>query len=340
MDSTATSSEVIRKSFPWQTFGINWRQKRSRLQLAVGSFIEKYRNQICILDFDEDTGCMTDVVTLEHPYPASKIIWMPDLNEQYEAELIATTGDFLRIWSVAPGKLTQQCVLNNSKSRDLSPPVTSFDWCEANPKYIVASSVDTTCTVWDLEVGVASFEIKYGVNLQLEAHDQEVYDVAFQPGSEKLFASVSGDKSLRLFDRSDLKRSRILYKDPNPLLRCCWNQEGDNNLISVFGMEDQAAKILDLRYTKTPVVVLGGKEGHTKCLNSMAWAPNSACHIITAADDCQALIWDISAETSSVAIEPVLKYSAQSTINQVMWSKVNPEWVAISCANTVEILRV
>lgn len=29
------------------------------------------------------------------------------------------------------------------------------------------------------------------------------------------------------------------------------------------------------------------------CVNSVAWAPHSACHICTCGDDRQALIWDL-----------------------------------------------
>ena len=40
-----------------------------------------------------------------------------------------------------------------------------------------------------------------------------------------------------------------------------------------------------------PVAELGG---HTQCVNTIAWAPHSSCHICTGGDDAQALIWDLS----------------------------------------------
>ena len=33
---------------------------------------------------------------------------------------------------------------------------------------------------------------------------------------------------------------------------------------------------------------------HTAPVNTLAWAPHSSCHICTAGDDAQALIWDLS----------------------------------------------
>lgn len=31
-------------------------------------------------------------------------------------------------------------------------PLTSFDWCEADPSTVGTSSIDTTCTIWDVTV--------------------------------------------------------------------------------------------------------------------------------------------------------------------------------------------
>jgi hypothetical protein len=50
---------------------------------------------------------------------------------------------------------------------------------------------------------------------QVIAHDKAVYDVQFLPNSEHVFASVSGDGSVRLFDCLDLDHSTILYDSPH-----------------------------------------------------------------------------------------------------------------------------
>lgn len=49
--------------------------------------------------------------------------------------------------------------------------------------------------------------------------------------------------------------------------------------------------ILDIRVPSLPAAKL---EGHSQCVNALAWAPHSSCHICTAGDDNQALIWDLS----------------------------------------------
>ena len=59
--------------------------------------------------------------------------------------------------------------------------IASFPHCLSRT---IPSSIDTTCTVWDMEKEV--------VDTQLIAHDKEVYDIAW--GGVGLFASVSGEQ--------------------------------------------------------------------------------------------------------------------------------------------------
>ena len=51
------------------------------------------------------------------------------------------------------------------------------------------------------------------------------------------------------------------------------------------------AVILDIRYPTLPVAEL---QRHQAAVNALAWAPHSSCHICTAGDDAQALIWDLT----------------------------------------------
>jgi WD40 repeat protein len=80
----------------------------------------------------------------------------------------------------------------NQTKADFNAPLTSFDWNEIDTSLAVTSSIDTTCTVWNVETTQAK--------TQLIAHDKEVYDVAFASGSVDVFASVGADGSVRMFD--------------------------------------------------------------------------------------------------------------------------------------------
>jgi WD repeat-containing protein 68 len=197
-------------------------------RLAVGSFVEDYENKIQIISLDEDSGEFIEKSTFNHGYPATKIIWMPDPKGVFP-DLLATSGDFLRVWRAYEKDTLIECVLNNSiKAKDgLSAPLTSFDWNEIDPGIIGSSSVDTTCTIWALEtgqqIGQSSHVTTATCKTQLIAHDKEVFDIAFSRAGSgtEIFASVGAEGSVRQFDLRNLQYSTVIYENPEktPLLR-------------------------------------------------------------------------------------------------------------------------
>jgi hypothetical protein len=60
---------------------------------------------------------------------------------------------------------------------------------------------------------------------------------------------------------------------------------------------------------------------------------------VCAADDHQALIWDIQQMPRAIE-DPILAYTAAGEINQIQWSSTQPDWIAICYNNCLEILRV
>ena len=89
---------------------------------------------------------------------------------------------------------------NQTQQLELSAPLTSFDWNTQYLNIICTSSLDTTCSIWDISTGVT---IK-----QLIAHDKEVFDISFAADAN-VFATVGADGSARKFDSRDLSRSDI-----------------------------------------------------------------------------------------------------------------------------------
>jgi len=194
---------------------------------------------------------------------------------------------------------------------------------------IGTSSIDTTCTIWDLEHGVAT--------TQLIAHDKEVFDIAFS--GKFVFASVGADGSVRLFDLRNLEHSTITYESEglSPILRLAWNKK-DPHYIATVVADSPKTIILDIRMPSTPVGVL---LAHTACVNSLSWHPHSARHMCTVGDDKSALIWDFSDKNNSGShADPILAYNAADRINQVQWSAAHPDWVAIAFSRKIQLLKV
>ena len=163
-------------------------------------------------------------------------------------------------------------------------PLTSFAWNTIDPQRIVTASIDTTCTVWNINTQTAV--------TQLIAHDREVYDVAWLPGSTDIFTSVGADGSLRAFDLRSLEHSTILYETPvakparpaqpgtspaprtasSSLLRIAFNPN-DANYMATFHLDSNDVQILDMRSPGQPVVDLRAHRGQ---LNAVAWGKSDA----------------------------------------------------------------
>ena len=375
MAASATKrKEIYTYTAPWLIYGMNWSVRADqRFRLAIGSFEvrpraplsasapplrqrvarrifhpalltptlcapfhtlqEEYSNSVRVIQLDEETHQFVDIGGFEHPYPTTKIMWIPDQNGA-RRDLLATTGDYLRLWNVQDNKSVRlECLLNNNKNTEFCAPLTSFDWNETDPNIIGTSSIDTTCTIWDVS--------KMQAKTQLIAHDKEVYDLAFAAGVH-VFASVGADGSVRMFDLRSLEHSTIIYESadgqggsPVPLIRLAWNKQ-DPNYLATITMDSNKIVILDIRVPSLPAAKLSG---HSQCVNALAWAPHSSCHICTAGDDNQALIWDLSHMPKPIE-DPILAYCAESEVNQLQWSKTQPDWVAICFDKKLQILRV
>ncbi|SCV73650.1 BQ2448_6080 [Microbotryum intermedium] len=194
-------------------------------------------------------------------------------------------------------RLVERARLANSK-QEYSAPLTSFSWSTLEPTHIVTSSIDTTCTVWDISTRVPV--------TQLIAHDREVYDVAWSPASRDVFASVGADGSVRMFDLRSLEHSTILYEatspspstssstthnknggggtssnqshgspnpgsktplPPSPLLRLAFSPTSPTYL-SIVHADSTHVQILDTRSPGVPVMEV---RGHAASVNGMAW---------------------------------------------------------------------
>ncbi|GAB2221843.1 hypothetical protein Droror1_Dr00013034 [Drosera rotundifolia] len=304
--------------------------------LAVGSFIEDYNNRVDLLSFDDETLTLTPNPSLSfsHPYPPTKLMFNNDNKSSTDSSsssplLLASSADFLRLYNVTESAVEVVSVLNNSKSSEFCAPLTSFDWNDVVPRRIGTSSIDTTCTIWDVEKGV--------VETQLIAHDKEVYDIAW--GEAGVFASVSADGSVRIFDLRDKEHSTIIYESPEPdtpLLRLAWNKQ-DLRYMATILMDSNKVVILDIRSPTVPVAEL---ERHRASVNAIAWAPQSCRHICSVGDDTQALIWDLPNVAGPNGIDPMSVFSAGSEINQLLWSPAQPDWIGIAFSNKLQMLRV
>ncbi|KAJ4291457.1 hypothetical protein N0V88_006053 [Collariella sp. IMI 366227] len=283
-EAANTQSRTSNYMAPWALYAFDWckwaPQGNSAGKLAIGSYLEDGHNFIQILDAHltptpsdvyvpgESKWSMdfTRIAEATHSFPVTRLLWEPPSSQKQSTDLLATSGDHLRLWSLpsdpqppTPGssitsrngqnmpvtKLTPLALLSNSKTPDHTAPLTSLDWNTVNASLIITSSIDTTCTIWDIPSLTAK--------TQLIAHDKEVYDVRFCAQSVDVFVSCGQDGSVRMFDLRSLEHSTIIYEPTG-------KEERDSNVVRILDVRQPGQALLELR-------------GHQGALNCVEWSP-------------------------------------------------------------------
>ncbi|KAG1147575.1 hypothetical protein G6F37_001448 [Rhizopus arrhizus] len=346
--SKVEDKQIFHYEAPWPIYAMDWSNKEfNGHRLALGSFLEDSENKLQIITRTGKqyaTRNQPDFAVLAETdcyYPITKVLWTP-VKERRENDLIVTSSDQLRVYELIDTNRGNSIV----KQNDFCAPITSFDWNKIDTSLVVTSSIDTTCTIWNIETGQAT--------TQLIAHDRDVYDVAFTHHSPDMFASVGADGTIRLFDLRALENSTIVYESPpihkqkfasaisngcQPLLRIEFNH-CNPNLLATFPMDSDSLKILDIRYPSMPVIELE----HKSIVNCFNWAPNNPDKIVSGGDDQQIQIWDTFQEDPTKGTihinKPCASYSTPEEIHCVRWNTVIPNWIAIGFGRTIQTIHV
>ncbi|KAL2381817.1 hypothetical protein RJ035_006321 [Blastomyces gilchristii] len=340
---------------PWAVYAFDWCKwpappgGSSFGKIALGSYLEDSHNYIQILSAQRASSDVPEspdgnpglefIKTAEatHSYPVTRILWEPPSSQKQSTDLLATSGDHLRLWSLPADshsqsylsnsinrssksrnqpiqKLSPLALLSNSKSPEHTAPITSLDWNVVSPSLIITSSIDTTCTIWDIPTLTAK--------TQLIAHDKEVYDVRFCANSVDVFVSCGADGSVRMFDLRSLEHSTIIYEPsekneklanpgnltppshnapwPPPLLRIAASPH-DAHLLGTFSQDSNIIRILDVRQPGQALLELKGHGGPINCIE---WSPTRRGTITSGADDCLVLVWDLINQSNAAAFPP------------------------------------
>ncbi|KAI9713705.1 MAG: hypothetical protein M1828_001394 [Chrysothrix sp. TS-e1954] len=307
---------------PWAIYAYDWCNwpvigDTGIGKMAICSYLEDPHNFIQILDTDvESTDSATPNLEFRRlaeatcSYPVTRILWEPTSSQKQTTDLLATSGDHLRLWSLpsssatsvsssihrpvsgsrkaAPPiqKLTPLALLSNSKTPEHTAPITSLDWNQVSPKLIITSSIDTTCTIWDIPTLTAK--------TQLIAHDKEVFDVRFCAGSVDTFVSCGADGSVRMFDLRSLEHSTIIYepseKTDKGMLDAATSSPHDSHLLATFAQDSNVIRILDHRQPGQALLEL---QGHSSSINCIEWSPSRRGMLASGGDDSMVLYWDL-----------------------------------------------
>ena len=302
-------------------FGIAF-QNGNCPRLAISSLEKRLDNKIEILELIENE--LKKVCEMQVGYPCTKLLWCPN---KLKNSQLAFSSDCIEIYDYSEEKkvLIPKAKLNNKKSK-YNGPLTSFDWNTANDSLLGTASVDTTCTIWDLN--------KLSIKTQLIAHDKEVFDIQFGK-EENIFISGGADGSVRLFDLRNLDHSTIIYetKESSAINKLAWNLQTPN-LIAALSLDKNVIYIFDSRMNCN--VSLDELKLHSEPVTGCVWAPDTPTQLCSVSEDCSVIISNVDNEQSQ---NTNVSYMANYPINNVDWCKSFPEWIGITFRDSVQLLR-
>lgn len=299
---------------------------------------------------------------VQHYLPSTRLKWAYShlVKNPYE-RLLAASGSDIQLYRMTDGDgLCPVKKLENigpGKKGATPAPVTNIDWNFVDPAILGSCSIDTTCTIWNVETGQPK--------TQLIAHDRQVYDISFS-NTLDIFSSVGGDGSVRLFDLRNLEHSTILYENNQPtanpkngpstksssLFRIAWNKL-DNHFLATFQESSNAIILLDNRLPSIPVAELVCPDSQATLVD-ICWAPVSSSHLASMTSEGQLYLWDLLCGTkcslddrpsrltkmspsfqttpgaaATTLITPSFGYKLPSVVGcQLIWPLESPEYIA------------
>jgi WD repeat-containing protein 68 len=183
-----------REAYRWASnlpiFAMAWSYKRypnQRLRLACSSIRDGHellKNtvtlefltcvtcfQMSIVEFDEEHGELTERTQVFIGAPSCDLKFIPTTDAS-QPDLIASATRELRIYSyfAEQQEIVLEAKLCPNKSYAYAGPLTSVDWNEVDPRIVGGSSIDSTCTIWDIEVSrwTANFNTNFRPKNQLQ----------------------------------------------------------------------------------------------------------------------------------------------------------------------------
>ena len=255
-----------------------------RFRLALGSFVEEYSNKVEIITLDEQRREFPAEPThrFDHPYPCTKIMFVPDTEGTGE-DLLATSGDYLRVWRIGDDGVHVRSLLNNNKNSVL-----------LRAAHVVSTGAPPTWRGWAPAVWTPRHHLGPGEgDGGLAAHRARQGGVRHRVGRAGGFrkrppptgASGCSTCGIRTTARSCTSPRRghapaeAWLEQAEPEVH---GDDGDGQL--------QGCGAGHIRVPALPVAEL---KRHRAAVNTLAWAPHSLEeHSGTAGDDAQALIWD------------------------------------------------
>ena len=165
-------------------------------------------------------------------------------------------------------------------SPDRCSPVSSFDWSAFNTQIIAAATLDSICTIWDIDMQQPMASTR--------AHPSEIYDIAFSPAVMDTFITCGKDGSIRLFDMRCADKYSMFHKskDSLPILRVAWNHI-NSTTVAFITHNQQDVTIIDIRSPEQELKL----STHVAPVSAIEWCPLQSNYLVSVGEDGKVGMW-------------------------------------------------
>lgn len=161
-----------------------------------------------------------------------------------------------------------------------------LSWSPFVEDYLLTAADDNTVALWD----VKSTESSTGTPLKIYTdHKDIVNEVQWHRKNPDLFASVSDDKSFKLYDIRD--HHKLVHDITRPSAINTLAFSPFSEYLYALGLSNSNIELFDLR---NPGTTLHTIMGHSDSITCLDWSPHADSLLASGSADRRVLLWDIS----------------------------------------------
>lgn len=223
-------------------------------------------------------------------------------SEQNENQLVGCCGDgSVKLWDIPTSMKHGGRPIAAWKEH--TAECQGVDWNLVSKDTFLSCAWDHTVKLWSPQRQASIFTFGRPVNPtgammgESGVHTGVVYDVVWSPYHDNIFASVSEDTQMMIWDKRRPKSVLQVKAHQYEVLTCDFNKYNEN--IIATGSCDTVIAIWDLRRPSKPLTKL---HGHKYAVRRLKWSPHSDRILCSCSYDMSVCVWDYQGNTMNALL--------------------------------------